>query len=239
MGMQVPLCKPERVSKTSMEADQPTRACSSAVSTQRHRLARKQRRFLRLPHSALGISALLLALPHTAAAACGATVFAQGFAHYPGPYRPWSRDMAAADFNVSDTARPSTAGVVLKPGIDDDASAGFENVLVGRGRMRLKFFKVCSVRSAHDGTVNPLRIDDAVCNALRQLHHICHVDALALLPHQLDQLAGCVGTDKGCGVRMTLRLPAPMLEATLSYRVRFSEGFGWTQGGKLPGAPSL
>ena len=51
-----------------------------------------------------------------------------------------------------------------------------------------------------------------------------------------------MGTREDCGILLYLRLPKPLAAATLSYRVRFSSGYGWTLGGKLPGefkAPAL
>ena len=45
-----------------------------------------------------------------------------------------------------------------------------------------------------------------------------------------------MGTREDCGILLYLRLPKPLAAATLSYRVRFSTGYGWTHGGKLPGA---
>lgn len=47
-------------------------------------------------------------------------------------------------------------------------------------------------------------------------------------------VADCVGTDE-CGLLFSVRLPEPLKTATLSYRFKFSEGFTWTSGGKLPG----
>ena len=55
--------------------------------------------------------------------------------------------------------------------------------------------------------------------------------------HKQSVTAGCVGT-KGCGLLVTMRLPTPLQEATLSFRVRFGEGYEWTHGGKLPGVYS-
>jgi hypothetical protein len=34
---------------------------------------------------------------------------------------------------------------------------------------------------------------------------------------------------------MYVRLPKPLTEATISYKVKFSENYKWTAGGKLPG----
>ena len=90
--------------------------------------------------AALSITALLATLPHVTAAKCGSLVFAQGFNHYKGDYKPWSAELAATDFDVGDTARPSAAGKVLKPGIEP-ASRGFKNVKVGKGHMRLDYTK--------------------------------------------------------------------------------------------------
>lgn len=53
--------------------------------------------------------------------------------------------------------------------------------------------------------------------------------------------AGCVGAKtiasdgRPCGMLLQSRLSKPMEEATLTYRMKFSEGFDWTAGGKLPG----
>jgi hypothetical protein len=38
-----------------------------------------------------------------------------------------------------------------------------------------------------------------------------------------------------CGVTLDSRLARPVDEATLSYKVKFSDGFGFVKGGKLPG----
>lgn len=43
--------------------------------------------------------------------------------------------------------------------------------------------------------------------------------------------AGCVGA-KDCGVLMSVRLPKVMTEATMTYNVRFQNGYDWTAGGK-------
>lgn len=45
---------------------------------------------------------------------------------------------------------------------------------------------------------------------------------------------GGVGTDE-TGLLFQVRLPEPLRSATLSYRFRFSPGYDWTSGGKLPG----
>lgn len=49
--------------------------------------------------------------------------------------------------------------------------------------------------------------------------------------------AGCIGV-KNCGFQFNARLPEPLVSATFSYRFKFSEGYTWTNGGKLPGVCS-
>ena len=65
---------------------------------------------------------------------------------------------------------------------------------------------------------------------------------LALLQKSFDNArisqvygAGCIGYKKGCGMIFSVRLPNPVEEATFSYKVKFSDGYDWTFGGKLPG----
>ena len=48
---------------------------------------------------------------------------------------------------------------------------------------------------------------------------------------------GCIGV-KHCGFQFNVRLPKPLLSATFSYKFKFSEGYTWTSGGKLPGVCS-
>lgn len=48
---------------------------------------------------------------------------------------------------------------------------------------------------------------------------------------------GCVGTNE-CGLLFGVRLPEIYESATVSYWFRFSRGFHWTSGGKLPGVCS-
>jgi hypothetical protein len=55
------------------------------------------------------------------------------------------------------------------------------------------------------------------------------------LVHQSELYAGCVGSKDGCGVVVYARLSKPLTSATLQYKVRFSENYSWTAGGKLPG----
>jgi hypothetical protein len=56
--------------------------------------------------------------------------------------------------------------------------------------------------------------------------------------HNATQLfvlcAGCVGTSE-CGVTLDARLPRVVDEATLRYKFKFSAGYEWVKGGKLPG----
>lgn len=44
-----------------------------------------------------------------------------------------------------------------------------------------------------------------------------------------------MGAQGKCGLIMYVRLPRPVAAATLSYNVKFSAGYDWTYGGKLPG----
>jgi hypothetical protein len=43
-----------------------------------------------------------------------------------------------------------------------------------------------------------------------------------------------VGTDE-CGLGFDVKLPTALEEATFSYKFKFSAGYDWTAGGKLPG----
>lgn len=43
-----------------------------------------------------------------------------------------------------------------------------------------------------------------------------------------------MGTDE-TGLLFQVRLPQPLRSATLSYKYKFSSGYDWTSGGKLPG----
>jgi hypothetical protein len=47
-------------------------------------------------------------------------------------------------------------------------------------------------------------------------------------------IAGCLG-DNECGFQFDVRIP-PVFAATFSYWFKFSKGFDWTSGGKMPGA---
>ena len=50
----------------------------------------------------------------------------------------------------------------------------------------------------------------------------------------LARSAGCLGT-AGCGLQFDVRLLEPLAAATFSYHFRFSDGYEWTRGGKMPG----
>ena len=50
--------------------------------------------------------------------------------------------------------------------------------------------------------------------------------------------AGCIGAMGDCGITFYVPLPRTVPDATLSYKVRFSAGYDWTAGGKLPGVCS-
>ena len=51
-------------------------------------------------------------------------------------------------------------------------------------------------------------------------------------------VADCIGAKGGCGIVAFVRLPKRMQEATFGFDVRFSGGYDWTAGGKLPGVCS-
>jgi len=38
-----------------------------------------------------------------------------------------------------------------------------------------------------------------------------------------------------CGATFDVRLPTKVMEATVSYKVKFDPGYAWGLGGKLPG----
>jgi hypothetical protein len=38
-----------------------------------------------------------------------------------------------------------------------------------------------------------------------------------------------------CGFAFDVQLPQPLESATFSYKFKFSDGYDWTAGGKLPG----
>jgi hypothetical protein len=54
---------------------------------------------------------------------------------------------------------------------------------------------------------------------------------------QTTHPAGCLGTNE-CGLQFDVRLPLIYPAVTFSYWFRFSTGFDWTSGGKLPGVCS-
>lgn len=41
-----------------------------------------------------------------------------------------------------------------------------------------------------------------------------------------------------CGATFDVRLPTKVMEATVSYKVKFDAGYAWGLGGKLPGVCS-
>lgn len=49
--------------------------------------------------------------------------------------------------------------------------------------------------------------------------------------------AGCYATGM-CGATFDVRLPTKVMEATVSYKVKFDAGYAWGLGGKLPGVCS-
>lgn len=50
--------------------------------------------------------------------------------------------------------------------------------------------------------------------------------------------AGCVGSQE-CGIMFDVGFKEPLESATFSYKFKFSAGFDWTSGGKLPGVCDL
>lgn len=159
------------------------------------------------------------------AAACGATILQQDFNTFPGAYKSSTAASAKALWpdggsRISADGKTRTAGLFN--------SIGINRLQVGDGQAKVQHAKgVSKLSSCH--TIGPLLDVHTPATSA-----VLHNQQLKLRNMGDAHVAGCFGLYK-CGAGMSVRLTEVLTEATMTYNLKFEEGFDWTYGGKLPG----
>lgn len=194
---------------------------------------------------------------------CGVDVLFQNFNAYSGAAQTYTHAMALSDFPKG-LSRLSANGSSLQPGLTFSKGLVEGRGVVESGQLRtvhplgtpppsLVFFLLGSracLPVQSQKKASRICLPRVTCTTTME---ICQVPSFAAQLHASSQASvrgaralpfdvtlttppflGCLGTDE-CGVQFDVRLPQPVVSATVSYWFRFSEAYDWTSGGKLPG----
>lgn len=159
---------------------------------------------------------------------CGETLLLQTFDQYPGRPQNYTFDMIRADFPRSEEKRRTSTNEEKFGGLA--FSKGHGRGYVGDGMLR----------NAHpQGALHPPCQQGMHCRLARRsmtlLALVQHLQCACYDTHRERAfLAGCV-QDNESGFQFDVRLEKPVMSATVSYYVKFSNNFDFTYGGKLPG----